>query len=168
MRSLNLCVLIGIFATNAVYVFCRSNGLPAYGIEDGDGEIGWRKSTAAYAKNAGIDLEATGCYAVSKGLEDDLKKVKPLKVVKKTGRWQLPKHVRKALHTYSLLYTDSTLQMTKYKKHGGFHGFRPYDIPGHDITKWSRKERAKWNFDKKDPLADISEKDLKEGNIMLG
>ncbi|KAK6863795.1 hypothetical protein PG995_000323 [Apiospora arundinis] len=41
------------------------------------------------------------------------------------------------------------------------------DDDGYDITQWSRKERAKHAFNKKDPLADIPEKEIKAGNIGL-
>lgn len=34
-----------------------------------------------------------------------------------------------------------------------------------DITRMSRAERAEYAFDKEDPLKDVSEKDLKEGNL---
>lgn len=61
------------------------------------------------------------------------------------------------------------LQFNEYKSsYGiGYESFIPYDLPGYDITKWPRNLRAKWSFDKKDPLADIPEKDLQENNIML-
>ena len=36
-----------------------------------------------------------------------------------------------------------------------------------DITKWTRKERAKWAFNDKDPLADISEEVLKKDGIQI-
>lgn len=35
----------------------------------------------------------------------------------------------------------------------------------YDITRGCRKERASHTFDKKDPFADVIEKDLKEGNL---
>jgi len=38
---------------------------------------------------------------------------------------------------------------------------------GYDITKWTRKQRAKASFDGVDPLADVPEKDLKEGNLFF-
>ncbi|KAF2176117.1 hypothetical protein K469DRAFT_682774 [Zopfia rhizophila CBS 207.26] len=37
----------------------------------------------------------------------------------------------------------------------------------YDITKMTRKERAKYAFDGKDPLKNISEKDIKQGNLAL-
>lgn len=36
-----------------------------------------------------------------------------------------------------------------------------------NILKMERRERAGYAFDKKDPLAAISDKDLEEGNIMI-
>jgi len=38
----------------------------------------------------------------------------------------------------------------------------------YDITKMGREQRAKHAFDKVDPLKDIPDKDLKEGNIIIG
>lgn len=35
----------------------------------------------------------------------------------------------------------------------------------YDITRMLRAERASYAFDEKDPLADVSDKDLKEGNL---
>ncbi|KAF9734850.1 hypothetical protein PMIN01_07753 [Paraphaeosphaeria minitans] len=55
-----------------------------------------------------------------------------------------------------------------------FRGNRRYSTSGkiggtkHDITKMSRTERAGYAFDKKDPLRDVSAKDLREGLIEIG
>ena len=38
----------------------------------------------------------------------------------------------------------------------------------YNTSKMTRQERASCAFDKKDPLADVSAKDLKEGNIAFG
>lgn len=45
----------------------------------------------------------------------------------------------------------------------------PNKIGGHhyDITKWTRAERAKHAFDKKDPLSDEIVKGLKEGKEIV-
>lgn len=52
-------------------------------------------------------------------------------------------------------------QFKEYKAGNGCGG-------GHfDITKWSRAERKKANYDGVDPLADFSDKDLKEGNLQI-
>ncbi|KAF1968411.1 hypothetical protein BU23DRAFT_558647 [Bimuria novae-zelandiae CBS 107.79] len=37
-----------------------------------------------------------------------------------------------------------------------------------DLTKWSRRQRAQYAFDKKDPLAEFSDKDLKDGVLQIG
>ena len=58
-------------------------------------------------------------------------------------------------------------QFKEYKKNYGTGEFTLVEVPSFDITKWSRKLRAKYAFDHRDPLADIPEKDLKESKIML-
>ncbi|KAL1598729.1 hypothetical protein SLS60_007870 [Paraconiothyrium brasiliense] len=53
-----------------------------------------------------------------------------------------------------------TQKFKKYKSdHGKIGGTR------YDITNMSRKERAGYAFDKKDPLQAFSAKDIKEGNL---
>lgn len=37
----------------------------------------------------------------------------------------------------------------------------------YNILKFSRRERAEHSFDGKDPLADVAQKDLRAGNVML-
>ena len=46
---------------------------------------------------------------------------------------------------------------------------KDYKIGGerYNILKMSREERASYAFDKKDPLADISDKALQEGNVRV-
>jgi len=51
------------------------------------------------------------------------------------------------------------------KEHALGGGLEPQG--GYDITKWTRKQRAKASFDGVDPLADVPEKDLKEGNLFF-
>lgn len=38
----------------------------------------------------------------------------------------------------------------------------------YDITKMTREERALHSFDNKDPLADLSDEDIQEGNFVIG
>ena len=62
------------------------------------------------------------------------------------------------------------LQFKDYKTRYGLgdETFIPFNLPGFDITKWPRALRAKWSFGGEDPLAGISDKDLKEGNLAFG
>lgn len=55
--------------------------------------------------------------------------------------------------------------LKRYKKEHGTGKGGSIGGTKYDITKISRKERAKHAFDNKDPLADNSEKELKEGNL---
>jgi hypothetical protein len=57
--------------------------------------------------------------------------------------------------------------LRNYKQSYGTGAGRTKTIGGykHDITRMSRAERASYAFDKKDPLADVSDKDLREGNL---
>lgn len=58
------------------------------------------------------------------------------------------------------------MQLKDYKKQhtaGNKLGGESYNI-----LKMSRKERAGYAFEKKDPLAQFSDKDLREGNLALG
>jgi hypothetical protein len=54
-----------------------------------------------------------------------------------------------------------------YKKSYSTGTGRTRTIGGYkyDITRMPRAERASYAFDEKDPLADVSDKDLKEGNL---
>ncbi|KAK8875011.1 hypothetical protein PGQ11_005525 [Apiospora arundinis] len=128
-----------------------SKDLPDYGF-DGD-ELNWRPQILAYARKAGIDLAtpSSGLFGAAQLVStldeeaDDDDGVAPLAGEAKPDRWNWKK-------TYAAL-----------KKQAAPHfGGRKYDI-----TQWSRKERAKHAFNKKDPLADIPEKEIKAGNIGL-
>ncbi|KAK8021630.1 hypothetical protein PG990_006768 [Apiospora arundinis] len=127
-----------------------SKDLPDYGF-DGD-ELDWRPQILAYARKASIDLAASsGLFGAAQLVStldeeaDDDDGVAPLAGQAKPDRWNWKK-------TYAAL-----------KKQAAPHfGGRKYDI-----TQWSRKERAKHAFNKKDPLADIPEKEIKAGNIGL-
>lgn len=58
------------------------------------------------------------------------------------------------------------LQLKKYKKNHSASG-NLIGGSNYDILKMSRSERARYAFDKKDPLKAVSAKDLREGNIMI-
>ncbi|KAI0113214.1 hypothetical protein F4814DRAFT_338994 [Daldinia grandis] len=121
-----------------------------YWVEDleiPDLELPYRKEVVGYAKKAGIDLSLAGCY----GTDEKIKaleraaggKIKPIPGAPKTDRWDWKK---------------------KFKKFS-----KEYKIGGErfNILKMSRDERAGYAFDKKDPLADISDKALQEGNVRV-
>lgn len=119
-----------------------SHGLEDYGIEGGEE---WRPHAAAYFKKGkfppskGISNATTILENAKGGSEDTLSK----KSEKDPWGWNK--------------------RLKAYKKNHGPGG----KIGGHkyDITRMSRKERAGHAYDKKDPLADVSDKDLKEGNL---
>lgn len=59
------------------------------------------------------------------------------------------------------------LTVLQYKSYIERHRGEPKGKFTHNILTMSRDQRANYAFDKKDPLAQFSAKDLKEGNIML-
>jgi predicted KAP-like P-loop ATPase len=118
-----------------------SSDLPAYGIDDD--AVDWRSHAAAYFKKAGFDNEK-GIATTAKLIEE----------AEPSAQEELAKKSDKDPWKWSKRLKD-------YKSnHGPKIGGTKYDI-----TKMSRKERASYAFDHKDPLADISDKDLKEGNL---
>ena len=73
------------------------------------------------------------------------------------------------LNSFSSQKISNTTQATKtvkrHKQQYGTGGKNPIGGTKYDITRGSRKKRASHTFDKKDPFADVIEKDLKEGNL---
>lgn len=119
-----------------------SQSLPEYGLEDE--AVKWRPHAAAYFKKGKFSIEK-GISATERilqsakgGSEAEL----PKNTVKDPWGWS------KMLTAYKRMHVAGKLGGTKY-----------------DITKMTRKQRASYAFDDKDPLADVSEKDLKEGNL---
>ncbi|KAF1917120.1 hypothetical protein BDU57DRAFT_548681 [Ampelomyces quisqualis] len=119
-----------------------SNDLPAYGIEDEN--VAWRPHAAAYFTKGKFttDKAVPGTTELVQDAEPTAQNELPKKTVKDPWKW--------------------SKRLKDYKSHHGSPG-----IGGskYDITKMSRKERAAHAFDGKDPLKDIPEKDLKEGNL---
>jgi len=118
-----------------------SSDHPEYGIDDE--AVEWRPHASAYFKKA--KFETSKGIAGTEKLIEEAEPSDELKLPKKTEKdpWKWTKRLK------------------DYKKdHGPKIGGTKYDI-----TKMTRKERAKHAFDDKDPLADVSEKDLKEGNL---
>ncbi|KAJ4991125.1 hypothetical protein SVAN01_03475 [Stagonosporopsis vannaccii] len=123
-----------------------SKDLPEYGIEDE--AVSWRPYAATYFKKGKFDNER-GIFSaktVLEGAEGGSEAMLAKKSEKDPWGWG------KILGDYK-------------KKHGTGKGGASIGGTKYDITKMSRKERASHAFDKKDPLADVSDKDLKEGNL---
>lgn len=122
-----------------------AHDLDAYGIDED--AVEWRTHAVAYFTKAGLDVEK-GVYGTAKLLEM-LKEDGDGDGVNAAGKsdkdpWGWAKRLR------------------AYKRD---HGTPNIGGSRHDITRMSRKERAQYAFDGKDPLKDISAKDLKEGNL---
>lgn len=121
-----------------------SSDLSDYGIEDD--ATAWRPHAAAYLKKGGFDLDK-GVHGTAQLLED----------AEPSDESKLPKKTEKDPWKWAKRLKD-------YKSaHGPKIGGTKYDI-----TKMSRKEKTSHAFDGKDPLKDVAEKDLKEGNLVLG
>lgn len=68
------------------------DGLGEYGVDEGD--VNWREQVLTYAKQAEIDLVATGCYGIEEKLEtldDEDDEEMPRR---KADRWDWKKSVR--------------------------------------------------------------------------
>lgn len=119
-----------------------SSDLPDYGIEGKSVE--WRPHAAAYFNKA--KFEASKGVAGTKELLEKAKPSDESKLPKKTEKdpWVWAKRLK----DYSKCHSTPKI--------GGTH---------YDITKMSCKMRASHAFDNKDLLADVSDKDLKEGNL---
>ncbi|KAI1141554.1 hypothetical protein F5Y05DRAFT_373042 [Hypoxylon sp. FL0543] len=110
-------------------------------------ELPFRKEVVAYARKAGIDLSVAGCYGTDervRALEKEVGRIKPLSGSVKPDRWEWKKKFKK--------FTKD------YNKVGGNK---------YNILKMSRKERASYALDKKDPLADIPQRAIQEGVIRV-
>jgi hypothetical protein len=115
-----------------------SSDLPGYGIE----EIEWREHAAAYFKKGNLDA--------SKGVAGT---VKLLEEIEASEVGKLRKKTVK----------DPWVWAKRLKEYNNQHGTPKIGGTKYDITKMTRKERAEHAFDGKNPLADVSDKDLKEG-----
>lgn len=139
----DLGLIMGLFAGIA------SDFQDAYNMED---ELDWEAHILKYAKDKNIDVGVSfeGKKLANKsddgdsdeeGFNEDDTNEWPKAA---NDRWSFSKKLKEHKDTYELL--------------GGTE---------YDITKMSRAQRAEHAFDKKDPLADVPLKDLKEGNLML-
>jgi hypothetical protein len=119
-----------------------SSDLPECDIEDE--AVEWCEHAAAYLKKSKLEASkgVTGTEKLLEDIEASDEKKLPKKSVKDPWGWA------KRLKEYKSLYGNPKIGGTQY-----------------DITKMTRKERARYAFDNEDPLQDVSEKDLKEGNL---
>ncbi|KAI1380358.1 hypothetical protein F4677DRAFT_406562 [Hypoxylon crocopeplum] len=110
-------------------------------------ELPFRKEVVAYARKAGIDLKDAGCFGTDEkiaALEKELGKgIRPFHGTPRPDRWEWRKKFKK---------------FSKDHKIGG---------EKYNILKMSRRERASYAFDKKDPLADLPDKAIQEGNVRV-
>jgi hypothetical protein len=61
-----------------------------------DEDLDWRKEVIAYAKKAGVDLAATGCYGTEKwvkAVEEETGEIDALEGASKADRWDWKKNV---------------------------------------------------------------------------
>ncbi|RYP93357.1 hypothetical protein DL770_000546 [Monosporascus sp. CRB-9-2] len=113
---------------------------------DDESDVDLPETIVAYAKKAGIELENAGVYGLKEKLssiEEEKGEIEALSGNAKADRWAWKK------------------RFNAFKRDHGITAGEKYNI-----LKMSRKERASHAFDKKDPLKDVSDKDLREGNIM--
>lgn len=122
-----------------------SHGLEDYGIEGNDK---WRPHTATYFKKGkfGPEMSISNTPVILETSKSGSEAKLPKKDAKDPWGW------------------GKTLKAYK-KKHGTGKGGGQIGRYKYDITRMSRKERASHAFDTKDPLADASDKDLKEGTL---
>ncbi|KAI0377009.1 hypothetical protein F5Y04DRAFT_192299 [Hypomontagnella monticulosa] len=109
-------------------------------------EVPYRKEAVAYAKKAGVDLNAAGCFGTEekvKALEKEVGRIKSLSGSPRSDRWEWRRKFKK---------------FSKENKIGG---------EKYNILRMSRTQRASFTVDKKDPLADVSDKALQEGNVRV-
>jgi len=113
---------------------------------DGD-ELDWRENVVAYAKKGNLDLDTVSCGKLKEELEE-LSDIDPIKGSTNAGRWHWPKKFK---------------DQKKYGMElGPMKGGSSFNI-----LEWTRKERAKFAFDKKDPLSAEDLKELKNGGILF-
>ncbi|KAI1387461.1 uncharacterized protein F4822DRAFT_406569 [Hypoxylon trugodes] len=110
-------------------------------------DLPYRKEVIAYGKKAGVNFREAGCYGTEekvRAYERELgARIKPSSSAPKSDKWEWKR---------------------KFKKFG-----KEYKLGGerYNILRMSRAERASFTHDKKDPLAEISDKALLEGNIRV-
>ncbi|KAK8140164.1 hypothetical protein PG984_000230 [Apiospora sp. TS-2023a] len=114
-----------------------------------DDQLDWCPQVVAYAKKGGIDLATSGLFGAGDRVaaleaEEGGGGIPALEGQAKVDRWG---------------WKNSFAAMKRKRVPASF-GARDFDI-----TQWTRAERAKHAFNKRDPLAGIPEKEIKAGNI---
>jgi hypothetical protein len=124
-----------------------SKDLPDYGLERK--VIAWRADAAAYFKKGKYDASQgiTTAQQLIEGVEGVDEGRIPAATKKDPWEW------KQKLQLYKLY---NAVPVGRGHKIGGFN---------YDITRMTRAQRAQHAFDNEDPLKDVSEKDLKEGNL---
>jgi len=138
----DLGLVMGMFASIA------SDFEDAYNTED---ELDWRVHILKYANDKGIEIDVSFVGKIlAQEFEDDSDDGDD----GKDGKDEWPKAAK-----------DRWVFLKKFKEHKQHHG--PMGGTHSDITKFPRAQRAEYAFAKKDPLADVPSKVLKEGTLML-
>jgi hypothetical protein len=124
-----------------------SKNFPDYGFE---GKIiDWRAHAAAYFRKGKYD--ASQGITTAQQLVEEVEGVDEGKIPAATNEdpwgWKQTFQLYKSLHA---------VPCGRVHKIGGFH---------YDITRMTRAQRAQHAFDDEDPLKDVSDKDLREGNL---
>lgn len=141
----------------------------AHGQEDygtGEEDVEWRSYLVPYAKKAGYDqngLQTAGCDGTGPRWSESDDEVSEADLNKAAKHFDWTKTVS-LYHKLVLAHGLILLQLREYKKN--YTGGNKLGGERYNIMKMSRKERASYAFDKKDPLAEFSEKDIMEGNLV--
>jgi len=124
-----------------------TSGFPEYGLENT--AISWRRHAAAYFKKGG--------FANEKGISSN---EKILESAPGGSEADLAERSDRDPWGWKEMLRD-------YKQSHGTGTGRTRTIGGYkyDITRMSRAKRASYAYDKRDPLADVSDQDLREGNL---
>jgi hypothetical protein len=124
-----------------------TSGFPEYGLENT--AISWRRHAAAYFKKGG--------FANEKGISNT---EKILESAPGGSEADLAERSDRDPWGWKEMLRD-------YKQSHGTGTGRTRTIGGYkyDITRMSRAKRASYAYDKRDPLADVSDQDLREGNL---
>lgn len=119
---------------------------------DYEGDLEWRPPVVAYFKKGKYDA-SQGISTAQKRL-DEVEEVYEGELAPASNKD--PWDWKKKLQAYKIKHSVAGGRVPKI---GGTH---------YDITRISRAQREAYAFDHVDPLKDVSDKDLKEGNLVLG
>jgi len=128
-----------------------------------DIEVTWDLNVIKYAQDSNINLVESGVSGVEKILAEKQNEVEELFEEEDTppagiDRWNFKGDFK----NHEQDYVGASIAQGKGKMSKGLGGV------AYDITKMPSAERKRNVFDKRDPLAGISAKDIKEGKLMIG